>query len=92
MCPAVPSAPLAVPPRPSPDVVVGPPTYQSGLPALRPTPPRATWAGRWLAVGMVVLIALGIAAYVWRDGIRGTLPADWQTALNLDAVRGLLKK
>lgn len=77
---------------PTPDLVIRPPTYQSGLPALRPPPPKATWAGRWLAAGLVVVILLAIAAYVWRDGIRGTLPADWQTAFNLDSVRGLLKK
>jgi len=61
-----PTAPAIVappPPRPVPDFVIRPPTYNSGLPALA-TPPAKTHWGRWLSVAGLAAVVLVIAAFV----------------------------
>ncbi|CAN5921003.1 hypothetical protein BH11PSE3_BH11PSE3_41720 [soil metagenome] len=91
VAPEPPSVPLRPRADSTPDSMSRAPDYRSGLPAVRPPPPKSTWGG-WLSATIVVVILLGITAYFLRNDIRGTLPAEWQTAFNLDAVRGLLKK
>ncbi|HEY6717423.1 MAG TPA: hypothetical protein VI232_13880, partial [Reyranella sp.] len=73
-----------------PDFVIRPQSqYSAGLPAI--SPPRRTihW-GRWAAAAAVLIVAVGAAAFAWRDEIRDRLPAGWSAFLSLDGARGLL--
>lgn len=84
-----PATPAAIPPlpRPVPDFVIRPPTYQSGLPALATPRPTMHW-GRWLAGAGVIAVVLGLAAYAFRHEIVGAVPDNWRASLALDALRG----
>jgi predicted Zn finger-like uncharacterized protein len=76
--------------RPVPDFVIRPqPHYHAGLPAI--SPPRRTvpWR-RWAAAAAVVILALGVASFAWRDEILDKLPPGWSAFLSLDGARGLL--
>ena len=82
-------APAAVvpPPRPVPDFVIRPPSYNSGLPALATPPAKSHW-WRWLGGGAaVVLVVLGLAAYAFRNEIREAMPAEWRVLLSVDGLR-----
>ena len=85
-------APLAAvappPPRPVPDFVIRPPTYNSGLPALATPPPKSQW-GQWLSIGGLAVVVLVIAAYAFRHEILEAMPARWREFLHIDALRGL---
>jgi predicted Zn finger-like uncharacterized protein len=83
----------AVPPPPrAPDFVIRPPSsYHSGLPAIARPPDTSHW-GRWLAVVLVVVVALGAAAFAYRDEIRRNLPPEWQVYFSLDGIRSLLRQ
>lgn len=86
-----PIAPAAVvpPPRPVPDFVIRPPSYNSGLPVLA-TPAAKTHWGRWVFGGAaVIVVLLGIAAYGFRDEIRDALPAEWRVLLSMDTLRAV---
>ena len=75
--------------RPVPDFVIRPqPHYSAGLPAISPPRRTAHW-GRWMAAAAVVVLAVGAAAFAWRDEIRDRLPPGWSALLSLDGERGL---
>ena len=85
---ATPLPPTDVAPRksPVPDVVIRPQSPGSGLPALtKPQPKRPL--GAWLAGAAVLVVALGSAAFVWRDQILARLPSALHPILTLDAFR-----
>jgi predicted Zn finger-like uncharacterized protein len=89
---AAPAASPLPPPdmRPVPDFVIRPQShYSAGLPAI--SPPRHTvhW-GRWAAAAAVLIVAVGVAAFAWRDEIRDRLPPSWSALLSPDGARGLL--
>ena len=90
-----PPAPAATvvppPPRPVPDFVIRPPTYNSGLPALA-TPIRKTQWGQWLSIAALAVVVLVIAAYAFRSEILAVLPTEWRDALRIDALRGLFRQ
>ncbi len=74
-----------------PDLVIRPPTYHSGLPAL-PTPnPKTQW-GQWLSIAGLAVVVLVIAAYAFRGEILAALPTEWREALQIDALRVLLRQ
>lgn len=89
---AAPAAP-PIPPRderPVPDFVIRPQSqYSAGLPAISP-PRRTVHWGRWVAAAAVLILAVGAAAFAWRDEIRDRLPPSWSAFLSLDGARGLL--
>lgn len=75
--------------RPVPDFVIRPQSqYSAGLPAISP-PRRTVHWGRWAAAAAVLILAVGAAAFAWRDEIRDRLPAGWTAFLSLDGARGL---
>ena len=80
--PVAATATMAPPPRPVPDFVIRPPSYNSGLPALATPPARTHW-GRWLAAIAVFLIVLVLVAYAFRREILEALPPDWRVALDI---------
>jgi predicted Zn finger-like uncharacterized protein len=84
---------LVVPPlpRPVPDFVIRPSTYNSGLPALATPPARTRW-GLWLSIGTVAIVVLGLAAYALRGEILAALPAEWRDFLHIDALRDLFRQ
>jgi predicted Zn finger-like uncharacterized protein len=88
-------APLAAvappPPRPVPDFVIRPPTYNSGLPALATPPAKSRW-GLWLAIAAAAIVVLGIAAYAFRGEILAALPPEWREALHIDALRDFFRQ
>ena len=88
-----PIAPAAVvpPPRPVPDFVIRPPTYNSGLPALATPPAKSRW-GLWLAIAAAAIVVLGIAAYALRGEILANLPPEWREALHIDALRDFFRQ
>src|SRR5947209_1376278 len=86
--PIAPAAVMPPPPRPVPDFVIRPPSYNSGLPALA-TPPAKTHWWPWLGGAVMVLIALGIAAYAFRSEIRDILPPEWRELLAMDSLRAV---
>lgn len=79
------------PPRPVPDFVIRPPSYNSGLPALA-TPVHRPQRGQWLSIAGLAVIVLVIAAYAFRGEILGVLPPEWREALQIDALRGLFRQ
>src|SRR5262245_18631506 len=85
------AAAVVPPPRPVPDFVIRPSTYNSGLPAL--TTPSATvhW-GRWLAGVAVVIVVLAIAVYAFRHELLQAMPPEWRAVLPLEALRGLFRQ
>ncbi len=88
---AAPAASPIPPPdvRPVPDFVIRPQSqYSAGLPAISP-PRRTVHWGRWAAAAAVLILAVGAAAFAWRDEIRDRLPAGWTAFLSLDGARGL---
>ena len=85
------SAAPAAAPRPVPDFVIRPPTYNSGLPALA-TPAVASHWGRWLGGIMVALVVLIIGVYAFRHEILAALPPELRAVLPFDAVRGLFRR
>jgi predicted Zn finger-like uncharacterized protein len=89
--PALAAAPPPLPPRPVPDFVIRPPTYNSGLPALA-TPPRKTYWGQWLSIAGLAVVVLVIAAYALRGEILATLPPEWREVLHVDAMRALFRQ
>ena len=88
-----PIAPAAVvpPPRPVPDFVIRPPTYNSGLPALATPPAKSRW-GLWLAGTAAAIVVLGIAAYAFRGEILAALPPEWHEILHIGALRGFFRQ
>jgi predicted Zn finger-like uncharacterized protein len=88
---AAPPAAVAPPPRPVPDVVIRPPTYNSGLPALATPQTKSQW-GQWLSIGGLAVVVLAIAAYAFRSEILAVLPSEWRDALHIDALRGLFRQ
>ncbi len=54
----------------SPDFVIRPPTYNSGLPALATPAPKTQW-GQWLSIAGLAVVVLVIAAYAFRGEITG---------------------
>jgi len=88
--PIAPAAVVPSPPRPIPDFVIRPPTYNSGLPALA-TPPAKSRLGLWLATAAAAIVVLGIAAYAFRDEILAALPPEWREALDIDALRDFFR-
>lgn len=84
-------AAVAPPPRPVPDFVIRPPTYNSGLPALATPPTKSQW-GQWLSIGGLAVVVLAIAAYAFRSEILAVLPSEWRDALHIDALRGLFRQ
>ena len=89
--PIAPAAVVPPPPRPIPDFVIRPPTYNSGLPALATPPPKAQW-GQWLSIAGLAVVVLIIAAYAFRSEILAALPAEWRDLLHIDALRGLFRQ
>jgi predicted Zn finger-like uncharacterized protein len=88
---AAPAASPLPPPneRPVPDFVIRPQShYSAGLPAISP-PRRTVHWGRWAAAAAVLIVAVGAAAFAWRDEIRDRLPPGWSAFLSLDGARGL---
>jgi predicted Zn finger-like uncharacterized protein len=88
---AAPAASPIPPPdvRPVPDFVIRPQSqYSAGLPAISP-PRRTVHWGRWIAAAAVLILAVGTAAFAWRDEIRDRLPPGWSAFLSLDGARGL---
>jgi predicted Zn finger-like uncharacterized protein len=76
--------------RPVPDFVIRPQThYSAGLPAISP-PRRTVHWGRWIAALAVLVLAVGAAAFAWRDEIRDRLPSSWIALLGIDAMPGAL--
>ena len=88
--PAVSSAAAPPPPRPVPDFVIRPPTYNSGLPALATPTPKTDWS-QWLSITGLTVVVLVIAAYAFRGEIRAVLPPEWREVLHIDALRGLFR-
>lgn len=88
---AAPPAAVAPPPRPVPDFVIRPPTYNSGLPALATPPTKSQW-GQWLSIAGLAVVVLAIAAYAFRSEILAVLPSEWRDALHIDALRGLFRQ
>jgi predicted Zn finger-like uncharacterized protein len=89
---AAPAASPLPPPgeRPVPDFVIRPQShYSAGLPAISP-PRRTVHWGRWIAAAAVLILAMGAAAFTWRDEIRDRLPPGWSAFLSLDGARGLV--
>jgi predicted Zn finger-like uncharacterized protein len=90
-----PIAPAAVvpppPPRPVPDFVIRPPTYNSGLPALATPPAKSRW-GLWLAIIAAAIVVLAIAAYAFRGEILAALPPEWREALHIDVLRDFFRQ
>ena len=88
-------APLAAvappPPRPVPDFVIRPPTYNSGLPALATPPAKSRW-GLWLAIIAAAIVVLAIAAYAFRGEILAALPPEWREALHIDVLRDFFRQ
>jgi len=85
------AAVIAPPPRPVPDFVIRPPTYRSGLPAL-PVPAPKAQRGEWLSIAGLAVVVVIIAAYALRGEILAVLPAEWRDALQLDALRAVLRQ
>lgn len=84
-----PASPTASPPPEQPvvpDFVIRPQTPGAGLPALTRSQPKSHW-GRWLLASVVVVAALGGAAFAYGDRIVDRLPPEWRPILNLDALR-----
>ena len=69
-----------------PDFVIRPQTPGAGLPALTRSQPKSR-SGRWLVASVVVVAALGGAAFAYGDRIVDRLPPEWRPILNLDALR-----
>lgn len=86
--PAPPATVVPPPPRPIPDFVIRPPTYNSGLPALA-TPTRTQW-GQWLSVAGLAVVVLVIAVYAFRGEIVAALPPEWQQ--HIDTLRVLFRQ
>lgn len=90
--PAEPAAAVPpLPPRPVPDFVIRPPTYNSGLPALA-TPPAKTHWGQWLSIAALAVVVLAIAAYAFRGEILAALPPEWREVLHIDALRAIFRQ
>jgi len=89
--PAPPSMVVPPPPRPVPDFVIRPPTYNSGLPALATPPPRSQW-GLWLSIAVLAAVGLIIAAFAFRGEILAALPLEWREVLQIGALRGLFRQ
>ena len=88
--PIAPAAVVPPPPRPVPDFVIRPSTYNSGLPALTTPPAKSRW-GLWLAIAAAIVV-LGIAAYAFRGEILAALPPEWREALHIDALRDVFRQ
>ena len=89
--PIAPAAVVPPPPRPIPDFVIRPPTYNSGLPALATPPPKAQW-GQWLSIAGLAVVVLVIATYIFRGEILAALPPEWHDFLHIDALRALFRQ
>jgi predicted Zn finger-like uncharacterized protein len=89
--PIAPAAVVPPPPRPVPDFVIRPPTYNSGLPALATPPPKTNW-GQWLSIAGLAVVVLVIAAYIFRGEILAALPPEWHDFLHIDALRALFRQ
>lgn len=79
----------APPPRPVPDFVIRPPTYNSGLPALARPAPKTQW-GEWLSIAGLAVVVLVIATYAFRSEILAVLPAEWR--VHIDALGVLFRQ
>lgn len=91
--PIAPAAVVPPPPRPIPDFVIRPPTYNSGLPALTTPPARTRWL-QWLSISglVVIVVVLVIAAYIFRGEILAALPPEWHDLLHIDTLRALFRQ
>jgi predicted Zn finger-like uncharacterized protein len=83
------TAAIPPPPRPVPDFVIRPPTYQSGLPALARSPSKTPW-GWWLAGAAGLAAASVLIAYFLRHEILSALPAEWHANLPIDALQMII--
>jgi predicted Zn finger-like uncharacterized protein len=89
--PAPAAAVPPLPPRPVPDFVIRPPSYNSGLPALATPVHRTNW-GQWLSIAGLAVVVVVIAVYALRGEILAALPPEWREILHSDAWRGLFRQ
>ena len=83
--------PPAPPPRPVPDFVIRPPSYNSGLPALATRPANSRW-GLWLGSSLALIALLAVVVWAFRAEIRATLPPDWQAVLTMSSLRAVFAR
>src|SRR5262249_49667867 len=56
------------------------PTYTANLPAVIAPRPTMPWR-RWSTAALVIVLATGIVAFVYRDELKSRLPGQWRLLL-----------